>query len=118
MRVSLQVIFLLIAFGPCIAQDTSLQTAETTTVCTEELFEQAESSFDRRKFGTENLFISERQLSKVIRVCKDHAVIFQAEEQLRVVHEELADYNLRIALFYLDKFYDGKGGKAGAVSRL
>ena len=119
MRLTFQVAFLLLAFAtPSMAQDASLRISQAASQCTEELFEQAERSFDRRKFGSESLGIAERQLSKVVCLCKELPGNFQAEEHLRVVHEERANHNLSIALFYLGKFRDGKGGKAGALGRL
>lgn len=120
MRLSCPLTFLLLAIAiPCVAQNTNrLSTGTTTEPCMEELFEQAERSFDKRKFGSENLFMAERQLSKVVSLCGVYPGSFRAKIRLGVVHEELADHNLRIALFYLGKSSDGKGGKAGAVSRL
>ena len=119
MRLSFQLALLLLMFAvPGVSQEALSQTSETNAQCTEELFQQAEQSFARRKFGSENLAQAEKQLSNVARLCKEQPAGFRAEDQLRVVHDELANHNLSIALFYLDKSYHGRGGRAGALSRL
>lgn len=119
MRLFRLALLLLMFAVPGVRQDAFSQMAQTNaSQCTEELFQQAEQSFERRKFGSENLALAEKQLSNVARVCKEQPAGFHAEDQLRVVHEELASHNLSIALFYLSKFYCGKGGQAGARSRL
>ena len=120
MRLSFQLALLLLMFAVAgVSQDALSQVPQTNaSQCTEELFQQAEQSFEKRKFGSENLALAEKQLSNVARFCKEQPAGFRAEDQLRVVHEELADHNLSIALFYLSKFYHGKGGQAGARSRL
>ncbi|HEY0727842.1 MAG TPA: tetratricopeptide repeat protein [Pyrinomonadaceae bacterium] len=82
------------------------------------MFQQAEQAFGRRKLGSENLAQAEKQLSNLACLCKEQPAGLHAKEQLRVVQEELANHSLSIALFYLGKFYDGRGGQAGAVSRL
>jgi outer membrane protein assembly factor BamD (BamD/ComL family) len=64
------------------------------------------------------LYAGKRQLSEVVRLCSETPGAFQAKDRLRVVHEELADSNLPIALFYLDKFHSGKSGKAAALGWL
>ena len=120
MRLAFQLALLLLMFAvPGVTQDALSQTSRTNaSQCTEELFQQAEQSFERRKLGSENLAQAEKQLSNLARFCKEQPAGFHAEEQLRVVREELANHNLSIALFYLSKFYHGRGGQAGAVSRL
>ena len=120
MTFSFRLALLLLIFAvPGVSQDAFAQITQTTAShCTEELFQQAEQSFERRKLGSENLALAEKQLSNVARVCKEQPAGFHAEEQLRVVHEELANHNLLIALFYLSKSYCGRGGQAGARSRL
>jgi TolA-binding protein len=120
MRLSFPGALLLLAFAvPIAAQDAIPQISQSTaSECTEESFEQAERSFKRRKFSSNNLVSAEQQLSKVVRLCKEQPGGFQAEDHLRVVHEDLADHNLYIALFYLGKFFEGKSGKAGALGRL
>jgi outer membrane protein assembly factor BamD (BamD/ComL family) len=120
MRLSFQAALLLLAFAtPIIAQDGTPKISQTNALgCTEEIFERAGQSFARRKFRSDNLLNAERYLTEVVRVCADTVAIFEAQDNLRVVHEELADHSLSIALFYLGRFYDGKGGTAGARSRL
>lgn len=120
MRLSFQVAFLVLAAAvSSVAQDASPEMSQTTaSECTVELIEDAEQSFERRKFGSENLARAERQLSKVVRLCQETVGAFQAQVHLRVAQEELADRDLSLALFYLGRFNDGKGGKAGALSRL
>ena len=120
MRLAFQLALLLLMFAvPGATQDAVSQTGRTNaSQCTEELFQQAEQSFERRKLGSENLAQAEKQLSNLARFCKEQPAGFHAEDQLRVVREELANHNLSIALFYLSKFYHGRGGQAGAVSRL
>ena len=86
--------------------------------CNEELFERAERSFEIRWGGSELRARAERELSEVLRCCDDAPIRYQVEEQLKLVHEELGDSNLNIALFYLKRFHDGKGGKLGAFWRL
>ena len=85
--------------------------------CNEELFERAERSFEIRRRGSELRARAERELSEVLRCCDDAPIRYQVEEQLKP-HEELGDSNLNIALFYLKRFHDGKGGKLGAFWRL
>lgn len=86
--------------------------------CNEELFERAERSFEIGWRGSELLGRAERELSEVLRFCGDAPIRYQVEEQLKLVHEELSESNLNIALFYLKRFHDGKGGKLGAFWRL
>jgi len=121
-RFSLQAGFIVLALAaPSLAQDvatTSTIPQATVLECTEELFEKAEQSFQRRSFGSEMLGRAERQLSEVVRLCNGTPGSFQAKDQLRIVQEELAEHSLSIARFYLDRFYAGKSGKAGALSRL
>jgi outer membrane protein assembly factor BamD (BamD/ComL family) len=121
MRLFFQVALLLALAAPGVAQENAaiLKIPQTTVSgCTEELFEKTEWLFRYRMWGSERLGAAERQLSEVVRLCPETPGAFQAKDQLRVVHEELADHSLSIALFYLDKFRSGKGGKAGALSRL
>jgi outer membrane protein assembly factor BamD (BamD/ComL family) len=123
MRLSFQAGLLLLALATAsVAQNNraTLTPSQTTiSECTEQLFEKAEQSFRRRVFGgSEMLAIAERQLSEVVRLCNETPGVLQAEDHLRLVHEEMADHNLSIALFYLEKLNNGKGGKEGALSRL
>jgi len=85
--------------------------------CSQELFEKAEDSFQLRWRDTENLWRAERELSGVVRLCADAPGGYPAQEHLKVVHEELAEKNLSIALFYLKRYANGKGALA-ALSRL
>ena len=85
---------------------------ESIPQCTEELFENAEASFQMRRRGTEALARAERDLRGLLRSCLNAPARYQAETQLKVVREELAENNLRIALFYLKKYRDGKGGRS------
>jgi len=121
MRVFFQVALLLALAAPGVALENVavLKTPQTTVSgCTEELFEKAERLFRYRMWGSETLGAAERRLSEVVRLCPETSGALQAKDQLRIVHEELADHSLSVALFYLDKFRNGKGGKAGALSRL
>jgi outer membrane protein assembly factor BamD (BamD/ComL family) len=121
MRLSFQTGLLLVVLAPAsVAQDNGATPSQTTmSECTEQLFEKAEQSFRRRLFGgSEMLGAAERQLSEVVRLCKEAPAAVQAEDHLRVVHEEMAAHSLSTAVFYLEKFHNGKGGKAGALSRL
>ena len=86
--------------------------------CNEELFERAERSFEIGWRGSELLGRAERELREVLRFCGDAPIRYQVEEQLKLVQEELAESNLNIALFYLKRFDNGKGGKLGAFGRL
>jgi outer membrane protein assembly factor BamD (BamD/ComL family) len=67
------------------------------------MFDNAESSFRLRWRSSQILFRAERELREVIRRCATMPGRYQAEEHLKVVREELAESNLRIALFYLKK---------------
>lgn len=85
--------------------------------CTQ-LFEKAEASF-RMKLGRgEERFGAERDLRAVLQLCKDTPFASQAEEQLKVVREELAEHNLAIALFYMNRYRTNGSGRLGARSRL
>lgn len=110
MRLAFQLALLLLMFA--------VPGATQASQCTEELFQRAEQAFERRKLGSENLAQAERQLSNLARFCKEQPAGLHAKEKLRVVHEELANHNLSIALFYLSNLYHGRGGQAGALSRL
>jgi outer membrane protein assembly factor BamD (BamD/ComL family) len=82
-----------------------------------QLFEKAEASF-RVKIGRgEERFRAERDLSAVVQLCKYTPFASQAEEQLKVVREELAGRDLAIALFYIER-YRSTGRTRGALSRL
>lgn len=121
MRLSFQTGLLLLTLAAAsVAQDHRATITQTTmSECTEQLFEKAEQSFRRRVFGgSEMLGAAERQLSEVVRLCNETPAVLQAEDHLRVVHEEMAAHSLSTALFYLEKFHNGKGGKAAALSRL
>ena len=58
--------------------------------CNQELFEEAERSFETRWRGSELLGRAERELSEVLRFCGDAPIRYQVEGQLKLVHEELA----------------------------
>lgn len=84
--------------------------------CTE-LLEKANNSFWMRTRGTETQFKAERELKVVVQRCAELPGRYQAEAQLKVVREELAEHNMAIALFYLER-YRATGRTFGAVSRL
>jgi outer membrane protein assembly factor BamD (BamD/ComL family) len=86
--------------------------------CTQELFDRAETSYRIRWRDSEILVRAERELKEVIRNCSARPEGYQAEEHLQIVQEELAETNYLIAKFYLSRFYDGRGGGAGARARL
>ena len=92
--------------------------ASNTHVCTDKLVEDAEEAFRLRRWRSQMLGRAEQQLKAVVQLCKETPAAYQAQEQLKVVQEDLANNSLTIALFYLDKFRNGKGGKAGAFARL
>jgi outer membrane protein assembly factor BamD (BamD/ComL family) len=86
--------------------------------CTQESFDRAETSFLKRWRDTEILIKAERELKDVVRSCSATPEGYQAEEHLQIVQEELAEMSLLIAQFYLNRFYDGRGGSDGARARL
>ena len=86
--------------------------------CTQESVDQAETAYQLRWRGSEMKFRAERELKKLVQSCAGMPERYQAEEQLRVVQEELAESNFQIAKFYLEKFRLGKGGTAGPRARL
>ena len=86
--------------------------------CTEELFENAETSFRMRRRGSGALFKAERELKEVVSRCAETPGAYQAAEHLKVTQEELANSRFHVAVFYLDRFAAGKGGKQGALARL
>jgi len=98
---------------------TKLRLAQSNdSACDQRLFERAERSFEMRGRGSELLGKAERELREVLQLCGDAPVRYQVEEQLKLVHEELAESNLNIALFYLKRSHEGQGGKLGALGRL
>ena len=86
--------------------------------CTQESIDQADTAYQMRWRSSESRFKAERELKKLLQSCAVMPERYQAEEQLRVVQEELAESNFRIAKFYLEKFRLGKGGTAGSRARL
>ena len=86
--------------------------------CTQESLDQAETAYQMRWRGSEMKLRAERELKKLVESCAGMPERYQAEEQLRVVQEELAETNFTIAKFYLEKSRSGKGGTAGARGRL
>ena len=99
------------------AQTSPLEIKLDSPICSQELFEKAESSFDRRKFSSE--IRAEQNLKEVISTCTDYPWRYQAEEYLKIVQEELADTNFSIARYYWDRFQEGKiTNLAGVHSRL
>jgi hypothetical protein len=122
MKMLPQIILLFLIAAPLTikAQDRSPSSAKpesVTALCNEELFENADASFRMRNWR-KTWFKAEQELKEVVRLCADTAGGYQAEEHLKIVQEELAERDRRIAVFYLDKFSDGKGGKQGALGRL
>jgi hypothetical protein len=112
---------LLALAASCIDQENAAIPQNPQTIvsgCTEELFEKAERLFRYRGWGgSEGLGAAERQLGEVVRLCSETPGAFQAKEQLRVVHEEMADGKLSIALIYPDRFPNGKGRTAALSSQ-
>ena len=86
--------------------------------CTQQLFDDAETSYRMRWRSSEIKGKAEHELNALVQTCPATPARYQAEEHLQVVREELAESNLQIAKFYLNKSNGGKGGKAGARSRL
>lgn len=86
--------------------------------CSQESFETAEAAFRLRR-GSSALLITERKLKEALHNCWDSPSSAWLQDHLRVVQEEIADSYLAISRFYLShRFYRGKGGPAGAFSRL
>jgi len=86
--------------------------------CTQQMFDEAESSYLMRWRGSEIKGRAERELKELVQNCAASPERHQAEEHLTVVQEELAESSLLVAKFYLNKAPLGKGGKAGARGRL
>jgi len=99
------------------AQDRQAESPPPPT-CPQESFDRAETSFLKRWRDTEILVKAERELKDVVRSCSATPEGYQADEHLQIVQEELAEMNLLIAKFYLSRFYEGRGGSAGARARL
>ncbi|MEO8074053.1 MAG: hypothetical protein ABI686_12515 [Acidobacteriota bacterium] len=86
-------------------------------VCSQELFEKAGNSFNRRKLSSE--IRAEQDLKEVILACADYSWRYQAEEYLTIVQEELAEKNFIIGRYYWNRFQEGKmTNLSGVLSRL
>ena len=81
--------------------------------CTQQSFEDAETSYRMRWRDSEIKARAERELSTLVRSCPVTPERDQAEQHLQGVQEELAESYLNTA-----KFYMKKSSKTGARSRL
>ena len=99
------------------AQIIPVETKLKSTACSQELFEKAVDSYNRRRYNSESR--AEQDLKEVIANCAETVWYYQAEEYLKIVQEELAERNFLIARYYWEKFQAGKSTSLGGVlSRL
>ncbi len=92
----------------------------TSTVCSQESFDNAENLYNKRNLVRGEIFGRlERDLKKLVANCADFSWHNQAEEYLKTVQEKLAENSFIIARYYWKEFNEGKIKNAkGAVARL
>jgi outer membrane protein assembly factor BamD (BamD/ComL family) len=98
-------------------QEGSVPIEANLSICNQEVFEQAERFFDLRQLSSDRLARAERALKEVVINCPDYGWRYQAEEYLRIVHEESAEHIFVVASYYWNSFLTGHGGLLGAYSR-
>ena len=97
--------FAILSFG-VFAQTPLMEVESDSPICSQQLFDKAEKSFNLRKFFSE--IRAEQNLKEVISACADYSWHYQAEEYLKIVEEEQAEKNFSIARYYWDRFQEGK----------
>ena len=102
----------------CIVGVASTAHGQESTDCTQQAFDEAETSYRMRWRGSELKIRAERQLKALVQNCTATPERDQAQEQLQIVQEELAESNLQIAKFYLDKSRVSNSRRTAARARL
>lgn len=86
--------------------------------CSRRAYDEADTSYRTRWRGSEMKGRAQRELSALVQKCAATPERDNAQRQLQIVQEELAEHNLQIAKFYLESSRVSSGRRAGARARL